>query len=101
MTDDSMPQSTTSQVQEWCSDWADQFDQDWSTEALAEWLGKTIHAYTPPGVEPPRSVVATVVGYSIDTIFIEDRAVCRYSFITDGGLQIPLFDKMQVEESEE
>ena len=88
-------------IETWVGEWADQFDQGWSEDALKEWVGKKIVARTPEGVEPPRGVTATIVGYSVDTVFANDLSVKRYSFITDQGVQVPLFTSMQVEEVSE
>ena len=84
-------------IEQWAGDWSDQFDQDWNEESLKEWLGKKVKISTPDG----RGAVALVVGFSIDRLYIEDREVRRNSFLTDVGLQIPLFTKAQVELHEE
>jgi hypothetical protein len=88
-------------IETWCGDWADQFDQGWSNDSLKEWVGKKVTVRTPEGVEPARGATAVVVGYSCDTIFLNDQPVHRFSFITDLGVQISLYDKMTVEETEE
>ena len=88
-------------IEAWASDWADKFDQGWSEESLKEWVGRKVRIFTPEGAETPRNLICTVVGYSIDTLWIEDRPVCRYSFITDEGVGIPLFAAIQVEEQSE
>jgi ribosome maturation factor RimP len=88
-------------IEVWAGDWADQFDQGWTDESLAEWVGKRVKVRTPDGVEPARGVEATIVGFSKDTIILNGNSVFRFSFITDQGAQVALFDQMQVEETEE
>lgn len=92
-------------ISSWAGEWSDKFDQNWTEESLKEWWGKTIKVTATVidgnGEEQRKQAICTVVGYTIDSIWIEDRRVNRFSFITDAGLQIPLFTKAQVEETSE
>lgn len=88
----------TSHVQKWASDWADKFDQDWTEENLSAWVGKTVSAITPDGAH---GFKAHIIGFGKLTLVVEDRQVHQFSFLTDEGLQVALFTKMQVEEVSE
>lgn len=85
-----------SSTEEWASDWANTFAQDWDSQRLESYVGKTIKATTPDG---SRGFSATVVGYSTDTIVLgEGRKAYRHSFLTTEGLQVSIYSEMQVEE---
>ena len=99
-TEETTEESEISLVRGWASDWADTFDQTWTPELLRQWVGKTVKAEGVVG-EERKGFVKTIVGYSVDTLVIEDRAVIRASFITSEGTQVALFTDMRVEEHEE
>lgn len=92
--------STPDVVREWAGDWSDTFDQDWDEAKLASWVGKKVVARGGTD-EDPRGFTGVIVGYSRDTLYVDDRQVFRNSFITSEGLQVALFAKMQVEEANE
>lgn len=104
MTDTAIDNSEA--IRDWASDWADKYDQSWTTESLSSYIGKVVDAKTDPDdTGAVNGFVARVVGYSADVLSYqpdpesEERAVVyRYSFLSDEGLQLALLAGMVVSE---
>lgn len=88
-------------IREWASEWSDTFAQDWDEEKLSEWVGKHIVASAVVN-EEQKGFEGWVIGYTIDTILIQDgdfhEKVHRFSLVTAEGLQCMIFAGMKVEE---
>lgn len=94
----------TEAVRLWAEEWVEKFDQTFTEERLRALIGKKVKLQRPvpeeadEDAEPPRPVIGTVVGFSVDTIVTEESDVHRFSVITSEGAQIALVTSIDIEE---
>lgn len=93
-------------IRAWAEDWVEKFDQTFNEERLRSLIGKKVKLQRPhvPAEEgeeetdPPRPIIGSVIGYSVDTIVTEQSDVHRFSVITAEGAQIALVTSIDIEE---